>query len=61
MGFGFNIDVASSDTSTLFEIISATDAALTAGIVVHNSVSLLAADRRSASIVLPADSAGRAD
>lgn len=41
VGFGFNINVASSDTSTLFEVISATDPALTAGILVHNSMTLL--------------------
>lgn len=43
MGFGFGVNVASSDTSTLFEIISATDAALTTSIIVHASVTLLSA------------------
>jgi hypothetical protein len=36
-GFGFNVNVAASATTVLLEIISATDAALTAGIVVEAS------------------------
>lgn len=40
MGFAFSIDVAGTVAATLFEIISATDAALTAGILVHASMSI---------------------
>ena len=43
MGFGVSVDVAASATTVLLEIISATDAALTAGILVHASVSKAAA------------------
>jgi len=35
MGFGFAIDVAATVAAPIVEIISATDAALTAGILVH--------------------------
>jgi len=35
MGFGFQVDVAGTVAATLLEVISATDAALTAGILVH--------------------------
>ena len=41
MAFVFTINVASSDTTTLFEIISTTDAALTTSIVVHATMTLL--------------------
>lgn len=37
MGFGLAITTAGTVAATLFEIISATDAALTAGILVHAS------------------------
>lgn len=40
MGFGFNVDVAGTVAATLYEVISATDAALTAGILVHASMSV---------------------
>jgi hypothetical protein len=40
MGFGFAIDVAGTVAPSLLEIISATDAALTAGIIVHASRSI---------------------
>jgi len=40
MGFGFQVDVAGTVAASLLEIISATDAALTAGILVHASVSI---------------------
>lgn len=40
MGFGFSVDVAGTVAASLLEIISATDAALTAGILVHNSRSV---------------------
>lgn len=43
MGFAISIDVLLSATSMLVEVISATDAALTAGIVVENSRTFLAA------------------
>lgn len=38
MGFGFSTDVAASATTVLLEFISATDAALTAGIIVHATI-----------------------
>jgi len=41
MGFGFAVDVAGTVAPSLVEIISATDAALTAGILVHASRSFL--------------------
>jgi hypothetical protein len=40
MGVGFQIDVAGTVAASLVEIISATDAALTAGILVHASMSI---------------------
>lgn len=40
MGFGVNIDVAATVAATDFEIISATDAALTAGILSHVKVTV---------------------
>jgi len=40
MGFAFSIDVAGTVAASLLEIISATDAALTAGILVHASRSI---------------------
>lgn len=44
VGFGFSCDVAGTVANTLLEIISATDAALTAGILVHASRTVLLAD-----------------
>lgn len=44
MGFGFAIDVAASATTVKFEVIMATDAALTAGIIVLVEETRLAAD-----------------
>lgn len=44
MGFGVSVDVAASLTSFLIEVIQATDAALTAGIVSLASYSRLQAD-----------------
>src|SRR5678809_572015 len=40
MGFGISCDVAGTVAPTLIEIISATDAALTAGILVHAAVTV---------------------
>lgn len=40
MGFGFNVTTAGTVAATLLEVISATDAALTAGILVHASRSI---------------------
>lgn len=40
MGFAFTCDVAGTVAASLLEIISATDAALTAGILVHASRSI---------------------
>lgn len=40
MGFGVAVDVAGTVAASLIEVISATDAALTAGIIVHNSRSI---------------------
>jgi hypothetical protein len=44
MGFGFSADVAASSTTVKLEIIMATDAALTAGIVVLAEQTRLSAD-----------------
>jgi hypothetical protein len=44
MGFGIAVDVAASSTTVLIEIIQATDAALTAGIVVLSQRTFLSAD-----------------
>ena len=44
MGFGLSVDVAASATTVLVEVIMATDAALTAGIVVLETTTFLAAD-----------------
>lgn len=44
MGFGFQVDVAGTVAASLVEIISATDAALTAGILVHASRTFLLAE-----------------
>lgn len=44
VGFAFQVDVAASATTVKLEIIMATDAALTAGIVVLNEETRLAAD-----------------
>lgn len=40
MGFGFQIDVSGTVAASLVEIISATDAALTAGILVEGSLTI---------------------
>lgn len=40
MGFGISIDVSATVAATLVEAISATDAALTAGILVHSSLTI---------------------
>jgi hypothetical protein len=40
VGFAFAIDVAGTVAASLLEVISATDAALTAGIIVHNARSI---------------------
>lgn len=44
MGFGVSVDVAASLTTLLLEIISTTDAALTAGILVHGTFTGAQAD-----------------
>lgn len=44
MGFGFGVDVAASSTTVKLEVIMATDAALTAGIVVLVEETRLSAD-----------------
>ena len=44
MGFAVSVDVAASLTTLLLEIISTTDAALTAGILVHGTFSGAQAD-----------------
>lgn len=44
MGFGIGVDVAADCTTVLIEIIQATDAALTAGIIVLAQRTFLAAD-----------------
>lgn len=49
MGFGLSVDVAGTVAPSLVEIISATDAALTAGILVHTSRSIPLADMTAGS------------
>lgn len=44
MGFGFNVDVAASATTVKLELIMATDAPLTAGVIVLNEATRLSAD-----------------
>ena len=44
MGFGFAVTTAGTVANSLIEVISATDAALTAGIIVHGAVTGLLAD-----------------
>ena len=44
MGFGLAVNVAASSTTVLVEIIQATDAALTAGIIVLSQRTFLSAD-----------------
>lgn len=51
MVFGISIDVLLSATSMTVEVISATDAALTAGILVHNTRSILAADATAGALI----------
>lgn len=54
LGFGVTVDVAASLTSCTFEIITATDAALTAGVVSLVTLSRLAADLAAgASLFVP--------
>ena len=50
MGFGFQIDVSGTVAPSLVEIISATDAALTAGILVHASRTILLAEALAGSL-----------
>ena len=51
MGFGMNIDVAASSTTVLVEIIQATDAALTAGIIVLSQRTFLSADMPAGALI----------
>ncbi len=44
VGFGITVDVAASSTTVLVEVIQATDAALTAGIIVLEQRTFLSAD-----------------
>jgi len=44
MGYGLSVGVAASSTTVLVELIQATDAALTAGIIVHDQRTFLSAD-----------------
>lgn len=44
MGYGISVGVAASSTTVLVELIQATDAALTAGIIVHIQRTFLSAD-----------------
>jgi hypothetical protein len=54
MGFGVTVDVAASSTTVKVEIIQATDAALTAGIVVLDERTFLSADMPvAAAIFMP--------
>lgn len=50
MGFGVSCDVAASATTVLIEVISATDTALTAGILVHGTVTKPAAEFSAGSL-----------
>lgn len=51
MGFGIAVDVAASATTVLVELIQATDAALTAGIVVLSQRTFLAADMPAGALI----------
>lgn len=51
MGFGVQVDVAASSTTVLIELIMATDAALTAGIVVLSQRTFLSADLPAGALV----------
>lgn len=51
MGFGVAIDVAPTVAAPIFEVISATDGALTAGILVHGSVTKPIADLPAGQLV----------
>jgi len=51
MGFGIAVDVAASATTVLFEIIQATDAALTAGIIVLAQRTFLSADMPAGALI----------
>lgn len=51
MGFGLAVDVAASSTTVLVEIIQATDAALTAGIIVLIQRTFLSADMPAAALI----------
>jgi hypothetical protein len=51
MGFGIAVDVAASATTVLIEIIQATDAALTAGIIVLAQRTFLSADLPAGALV----------
>lgn len=44
IGFAVNVEVAPTGVSLQVEVISATDAALTAGVLAHSSRTILAAD-----------------
>jgi len=51
LGFGLQVDVAASSTTVLVEIIQATDAALTAGIVVLSQRTFLSADMPAGALI----------
>lgn len=51
MGFGIAVDVAASATTVKFEIINATDAALTAGIIVLAERTFLSADMPAGALI----------
>jgi len=61
MGFGITVDVAASSTTVKVEIIEATDAALTAGIIVLSERTFLSADMPiGAAIFMPLPQGERA-
>lgn len=59
MGFGLSVDVAATGTTVVIEVISATDAALTAGIVVHGRKDGLIADFAAGALHFIAINEGR--
>lgn len=51
MGFGINVDVAASATTVLVEVIQATDALLTTGIIVLSQRTFLSADMPAGALI----------
>lgn len=50
LGFGLSVDVAATVAAPIVEVISATDAALTAGIIAHGSITIPLAEALAGSL-----------